>query len=194
MLYHDKKGGENEWRKHHTSSITRDIWIYDSATNEHRMLIQRAGEDRQPIFNSDESGFYYLSEESGSFNVHKTSLSNPEENQQLTSFKLHPVRFLSMANGTLSFGYDGELYTMKEGEEPSKVNVRIVRQEIDNNDSFISVNGGIREMAISPNGKEIAFIARGEVFVTSTDESLTKRITNTPEQERFVTWTLMVRK
>lgn len=189
MLYHDKKGGENEWRKHHTSSITRDIWIYDSATNEHRMLIQRAGEDRQPIFNSDESGFYYLSEESGSFNVHKTSLSNPEENQQLTSFKLHPVRFLSMANGTLSFGYDGELYTMKEGEEPSKVNVRIVRQEIDNNDSFISVNGGIREMAISPNGKEIAFIARGEVFVTSTDESLTKRITNTPEQERFVTWT-----
>ena len=26
MIYHDKKGGENEWRKHHTSSIARDIW------------------------------------------------------------------------------------------------------------------------------------------------------------------------
>lgn len=44
-------------------------------------------------------------------------------------------------------------------------------------------------MAVSPNGKEIAFIARGEVFVTSTDGALTKRITNTPEQERFVTFT-----
>ena len=44
-------------------------------------------------------------------------------------------------------------------------------------------------MAISPSGKEIAFIARGEVFVTSVDGALTKRITNTPEQERFVTFT-----
>ena len=41
-------------------------------------------------------------------------------------------------------------------------------------------------MAISPNGKEIAFISRGEVFVTSVDGSMTKRITNTPEQESFL--------
>ncbi|MEP2350093.1 MAG: S41 family peptidase, partial [Algoriphagus sp.] len=44
----------------------------------------------------------------------------------------------------------------------------------------------VREMSIAPDGKEIAFIARGEVFVTSVDGSLTKRITNTAEQERFV--------
>ena len=43
-------------------------------------------------------------------------------------------------------------------------------------------------MAISPNGKEIAFIARGEVFVTATDGEFTKRITNTPTREQFVTW------
>ena len=30
MVYHDKKGGENEFRKHHKSSITRDIWRYDA--------------------------------------------------------------------------------------------------------------------------------------------------------------------
>jgi len=189
MLYHDKKGGENEWRKHHVSSITRDIWMYDAASNTHSMLIKRAGEDRQPIFTSDEGGFYYLSEESGTFNVHKTSIANAGQNEQLTSFDLHPVRFLSMGNGTLCFGYDGELYTMREGAQPQKVSVSITRQDIDNNDSYISINGGVREMAISPNGKEIAFIARGEVFVTSVDGALTKRITNTPEQERFVTFT-----
>lgn len=27
LLYHDKKGYEDAWRKHHTSSITRDIWL-----------------------------------------------------------------------------------------------------------------------------------------------------------------------
>jgi len=115
-------------------------------------------------------------------------INNPNNVEQVTSFKLHPVRFLSIGNGILSFGFDGELYTMKEGEKPKKVKVTIVTQDKDNTDKFISVNGGINEMSISPNGKEIAFIARGEVFVTSIDKSFTKRLTNTPENERFVSW------
>lgn len=77
---------------------------------------------------------------------------------------------------------------MTEGKKPAKVKVNIITQNIDNDDKFVSINGGVREMAVSPNGKEIAFISRGEVFVTSVDESFTKRLTNTPEQERFVTW------
>ncbi|WP_430927472.1 hypothetical protein [Polaribacter marinivivus] len=188
MLYHDVKGGENEWRKHHTSAITRDIWIYNTKTNEHKMITTHTAEDRQPVFSSDEKSAYFLSERSGTFNVHKMDINNPKNVEQVTSFKLHPVRFLSIGNGILSFGFDGELYTMKEGEKPKKIKVTIVTQDKDNTDKFISVNGGINEMSISPNGKEIAFIARGEVFVTSVDKSFTKRLTNTPENERFVSW------
>src|SRR5690625_7391443 len=44
-------------------------------------------------------------------------------------------------------------------------------------------------MDISPDSKEIAFIARGEVFVTSVDGSLTRRITHTTETEAFVQFT-----
>jgi len=189
MIYHDKKGGENEWRKHHTSSITRDIWIYNFDEDNHEMITSFEGEDRQPVYSENEESFYYLSEESGSFNVHRMSISEPEDSEQLTSFSLHPVRFLSYAKGTIVFGYDGELYTMKEGGEPEKVNVTIRTQAKSNPDKFIMINGGIREMDISPDGKEIAFVARGEVFVTSVNGSMTKRITNTPEQERFVTFT-----
>ncbi|MEM6321090.1 MAG: DPP IV N-terminal domain-containing protein [Bacteroidota bacterium] len=188
MLYHDKKGGENEWRKHHVSSIARDIWRYDVATDTHTMITTFGGEDRQPIFSADEKSMYYLSEESGSFNVFKMDLSNPTQKTQLTNYELHPIRFLSMGNGTLCFGFDGELYTMKEGAAPQKVSVNIRTQDKSNNDKFISIKGGVNEMAVSPNGKEIAFISRGEVFVTSVEESFTKRLTNTPQQERFVTW------
>lgn len=189
MVYHDKKGGENEFRKHHTSSITRDIWLYDKATNTHTMLTKREVEDRHPVFSADELSLYFLSEVSGNFNVHKMALNNPSQIEQLTNFESFPVRSLSFGSGTLAFGYDGEIYTLQEGGTPKKVQVNIKRQEIDNSDKFITINGGVREMAVSPNGKEIAFIARGEVFVTSTDGALTKRITNTPEQERFVTFT-----
>lgn len=189
MLYHDKKGYENEWRKHHTSSVTRDIWSWDRTTNEHKMITSYEGEDRQPIFNDDESGFYFLSESGGgTFNVFQSSFSNPSQRTQLTDYNLHPVRFLSYGGGKLCYGYDGEIYTMPEKGQPTKLNVNIRTQDKSNADKYISVSGGIREMSVSPDGKEIAFIARGEVFVTSVDHSYTKRITNTPEQERFVRW------
>jgi tricorn protease len=187
MIYHDKKGGENEWRKHHQSGIARDIWMFDAKTNTHTMLTKFYGEDRNPVFSPDESEIYYLSEANGSFNVYSMPVSDPSKAQALTSFSKFPVRFLSIAeNGTMSFSYDGELYTLKKGQQPQKLQISIATQSISNPDSFISINGGVREMSISPDGKEIAFIARGEVFVTSVDGSMTKRITNTPEQERFV--------
>ncbi len=189
MIYHDKKGGENEWRKHHTSSITRDLWVYDKNSNTHSMISSFEGEDRQPVWSDDEQHVYYLSEESGTFNVHRMSYNNPEETEQITYFDLHPVRFLSQAKGKLCFTYDGQLYTMEGEGEPVKLEIAIVTQEKDNSDKFISINGGVGEMSISPDGKEIAFISRGEVFVTSVDEAYTKRLTTTPEQERFVTWT-----
>jgi Tol biopolymer transport system component/C-terminal processing protease CtpA/Prc len=188
MIYHDKKGGENEFRKHHTSAITRDIWVYDSQSDTHKMISSFEGEDRNPVYAPDEKSVYYLSESSGNFNVHKMSLANPAQTQQLTTLKTHPVRSLSIGNGLMSFSYDGELYTLRDGGKPQKVAINIRTQAIKNSDKFISINGGVREMDISPDGKEIAFIARGEVFVTSVDGSLTKRITNTPEQERFVKW------
>ncbi|MEN2283047.1 S41 family peptidase [Algoriphagus sp. SE2] len=187
LIYHDKKGGENEWRKHHQSGIARDIWMYDGSTNKHSMLTSFYGEDRNPVFSPDENEIYYLSEKNGSFNVFSMPVSNPSQSTALTNFDGFPVRFLTISNsGLMSFGFDGELYTMKKGESPKKLEVNIQTQAISNSDNFISINGGVREMVVSPNGKEIAFIARGEVFVTSVDGSLTKRITNTPEQESFL--------
>jgi len=187
MIYHDKKGGENEWRKHHQSGIARDIWIYDQRSDAHKMLTSFYGEDRNPVFSPDETEIFYLSESNGNFNVFALELANPENSSALTDFKTYPVRFLSIANnGLMSFSYDGELYTLKKGESPKKLSVTLKTQAISNSDNYIAINGGVREMVISPDGKEIAFIARGEVFVTSVDGALTKRITNTAEQERFV--------
>ncbi|MHC1703833.1 MAG: S41 family peptidase [Tenuifilaceae bacterium] len=189
MVYHDKKGGENEWRKHHTSSITRDIWLYNSKTGEQKMITSFKGEDRNPVFAENDKSIFYLSEESGCFNVHKLSLENPTQKQQITSYKKFPVRYLSSSNeGTLCYSYDGELYTIKANSEPKKVAITIRTEDKRNNDLYISVNGNAREMDISSNGKEVVYIVRGEVFVSSVEGGVTKRITNTPEQERFVSF------
>jgi tricorn protease len=188
-IYHDKKGGENSWRKHHTSSITRDIWLYDQSTKEHKIITSFKGEDRNPVFSPDEKSIYYLSEASGNFNIHNLVLASPNSTTQVTSFKQHPVRYLSgSSDGTLCFSYDGELYILKPGATPAKVQITIRTQDKMNNTRVIPINGNVREMAVSPSGKEVAYVVRGEIFVSSIEGNVTKRITNTAGQERFVSF------
>ncbi|GAA4398121.1 S41 family peptidase [Nibrella viscosa] len=189
LLYHDLKGYEDAFRKHHTSSIARDVWMYDTQTGKHTQLTTFAGEDRNPVFSASNQEVYYLSEQSGSFNVHKFSLDKPQQSTQLTRFSKHPVRFLTAAdNGTLCFGFDGEIYTLTPNGQPKKVDVQILNDGRMVSQKIVPISSGASEMALSPNGKEIAFIVRGEVFVTSVEGGVTKRITNTPEQERSVSF------
>lgn len=188
FLYQDKKGGENEWRKHHTSAITRDIWIYDTESERHRQITDFPGEDRNPVPATDGASFFYLSEESGTFNVHRMSLQGGSS-EQLTDFQGIPVRFLSMADdGTLAFGWDGEIYTLRESGEPVKVPVTVTLDARANNEEVVRVSGGAGEMAVSPDGKEVAFIAQGEVFVTAVEGDMTKQITRTTGQEAHVAY------
>ncbi|MDB4914331.1 MAG: peptidase [Gemmatimonadetes bacterium] len=186
LIYEDKKGQENPWRKHHTSAVARDIWIYDSRAGTHRQLTTFAGEDRNPVFTDNDKAFYYLSEESGTFNVHKMSIDGGKS-QQLTSFKGVPVRFLSMAdNGTLAFGFDGQIYTMASGGKPVKLDIAVSSDNKANNERIMAVNNGAQNLVVSPTGKEVAFTYRGDVFVNSVEGGGTKRITTTPETEAGV--------
>lgn len=189
ILYEDIKGYESEWRKHHTSSIARDVWMYDFNSKKYTKLTTFNGEDRNPIFNSDNKEFFYLSENDGTFNVYKSSIDHPSNSTQLTKFKKHPVRFLSKAdNGTLCFFWNGEIYTMKSGGSPEKISITVAADGRSGQEKIVPVNDGFTEMRLSANGKEYVYVYRGEVFVSSVDGGFTKRITNTPYQERSVSF------
>lgn len=189
IVFQDRKGFEDAWRKHHTSSVTRDIWVMDVKANTYRKVSGFEGEDREPVFSSDDQFVYYLSEKNGNQNIYKTPVLNKMVEQSLTSFKTHPVRHLSISNDNqLCFSYDGEIYTLKDGGQPKKVNIQIFNDGRAGVEKNISINGNVTQFELSPNGKEIAFITRGEVFVTSVEGGQTKRITNTPQQERMVQW------
>lgn len=189
FLYQDRKGFEDEWRKHHTSSITRDVWLYDSENGKHTNLTSHAGEDRNPVFAPDGQTVYFLSERDGStFNVYSFPISSPQSLKTVTHFKTHPVRFLSMgSNGTLCYTYDGEIYTQKQGDKPQKVKIDIIRDD-QNTIADLNFSNGATSATVSPDGKQVAFIVRGEVFVTSADYNTTKQITHTPAREAGLTF------
>ena len=108
--------------------------------------------------------------------------------ETVTNFKTHPVRFLSMgSNGTLCYTYDGEIYTQKQGDKPQKVKIDITRDD-QNTIADLNFSNGATSATVSPDGKQIAFIVRGEVFVTSADYNTTKQITHTPAREAGLTF------
>lgn len=184
ILYHDKKGYEDAFRKHHRSPITRDIWL--NQNGKFTKLTTFNGEDRTPRWAPDGTSFYYISEEDGTFNVYKRGISGADKTQ-ITHHTKHPVRYLSVAqNGRICYSYDGEIYTQMGSAAPQKVNVSITadRNDIDLKRQINS--WGATEIALSPNGKEIGFVLHGDVYVTNIEYKTTKQITDTPEQERSI--------
>lgn len=188
FIFEIVKGYEDEWRKHHRSSIARDIHAYDFEKKSFTKLTTFSGEDRNPVFTPDGKSFVFLSERKGTQNVFVAPLDKGSEAKALTNFDIHPVRFLSQASdGTLCFGYHGNIYTLKPGGEAKKLSVDITHSRHTNRAEPVKVSRA-SGMVPSPNGKEVAFIHRGDVFVTSVESAVTKQITNTPQQERSITW------
>ena len=191
MLFEDYKGYEDPLRKHHTSSVTRDIWLYRPAVagkvgpdGRFTKLTAFEGEDRNPVFAADGDTFYYLSEKDGkTSNVYRSSLSAPEQQTQLTFYEKNPVRFLSVAaDGTMAYSYNGDLYV-----NGKKLEIKLFRDEEEREMERLNLQNATA-LAVSPNGKELAVVIRGDVFVTSVDYATTRRITNTAEQERGVSF------
>ena len=190
LAYSDQRGFEMEWRKHDNSSFARDVWLYDVAANRHTRLTAFGADNRQPVWGPDGESLYYLSERSGTFNVWRLSLADPTHPVQVTTHATHPVRFLSASrSGDLCYAYDGELWVRPAGgAESRRLEVAIAADRRGRSDEPIDVTSQVGEFDVSPDGSEIAFIARGEVFVASTEHGTTRRITNTPEQERSVSF------
>ncbi len=208
FMFNDRKGYEDPWRKHHTSSITRDVWFCTVPTSDgvnpankgsYSKVSTFSGEDRNPVMCSDGKGFYFLSEQDGTFNVYKGEVTKNEITtvgksnkidrlKQITKFKGNPVRFLSLAsNGMLCYGYDGEIYTQSDDNgKPAKVKIEIIGDKLERDVIRRTITSGASDMAVSKDGKQIAFIYHGDVYVTSAEYKTTKQITNTAVQERNV--------
>lgn len=193
LLYQDRKGYEDVLRKHERSSGTPDVWRYDPKSGKFTQLTDFNGANTNPVWGAGET-YFYLTDKDGTNNVWMRDMNGKE--QQLTKFKNHPVRSLSAARdgSRLAFSQNGQIYTMQVGAngnvtvEPQLVAVDIVTDNYDRDLVKRNVTGGVSNMAVSPDGKEVAIVLRGDVYVTSTKYKTTKRITDTKGQERCLSF------
>lgn len=182
---------ENEWRKGGVSDGTRDLWLYDLASGQHRQLTRNRGEDRDGFFAPDGRSVYYLSEAAGgSFNVWQVGLEAGAEPRQLTHHQGRPVRFVSLAkDGTLVYGYDGAIWRRDAGGGEARPLRLAMRQSPLVSGTFSTeANAYTTELAIRPDGSEAAVVARGEIYVVATGTGRARRITSTPAFEQHVSF------
>lgn len=182
ILYQDRKSVENIWRKHERSSGPSDIWLYDNG--KYTQLTDFNGADQSPVWGTGNT-YYFTSEQDGTLNVFEGNTAS-KGFKQLTKFEKHPVRSLSASdNGILAFSWDGDLYTLKPGQQPVKLSVTVNVDNYDSNRVKNYVTSGAGNIAVDPDGKQIAFFLRGDLYVTGANNyRTTKRITDTPWQER----------
>src|SRR5262249_24076567 len=154
---------EMEWRKHDHSSFSRDVWLWDAAATRHTRLTEFGADDRQPVWAPGDDALFYLSERGGSFNVWRMSLADPKHPEQVTRHEGPPVRFLSAsAQGDLCYAYDGELWVRPAGStESRRLDVRIATDRRARVIEPLDVTKDVSEFDVSPDGSEVAFVARG---------------------------------
>ena len=180
LLYEVVRGMEDEFRKHHTSSAARDLWLYKDGR--HTQITSFEGEDREPVW-LPQGRFAYLSERSGSMNVWSANLDG--EQQQLSFHQGAPVRGLSAdLSGKLCYSQDGQLWTLQPGEEPNRLSIVLNADRQADHPQNLVLDTAAEGVTLSPDGGEVAFTIRGELFVASVEEGTTRRITNTAGQER----------
>ncbi len=195
IIYIDYKGYEDPFRKHHQSSIARDVWsadLKDGKLSNHVKITTFAGEDRDPLYaEGSKTEIFYTNEQDNTLNIYKMNLKTGEQ-RQLTSYKDFPVRSLSIgANNMLCYSWNGELYTLdgnRAGAEPKRIEISIIADKLERDEIQMTQTSGAGNMSLSADGKQIAFVLRGDVYVTSVEYATTKQITNSASQERTVSF------
>lgn len=188
LLFENHKSYENLWRKHEKSAGTSDIYLYSDGG--FKAMTKGKSAAHNPVWlGRDGQRYAYIADDGETLNVFTGNIGGGTP-VRVTDFAKHPVRSLSASADVekLAFSWNGEIYTLVPGQAPSKVNVEIAADDYDRDHIRSYVNGGASNIAVSDDGDMVAFVLRGDVYVTSTKYKTTKRITDTPAQERSVSF------
>lgn len=184
------------FREDYKGSANREIWIYDTKNKKYNKLPLFDTNDILPRWGNNRT-LYFLSSTTGTYNLYRININENGQAQgspeQLTTFKDEAIRHFSISTdgSTIVFEKDMNLYLMKAGKgNGSKINVQIAADDRFDPSEMKTQSTGGSELAISPNGKLIAYAIRGEVFIKEADKEKTRsvNVSEHPNRDMNPTW------
>lgn len=191
LIFAARGVASGQWWRHGRSHLDEsEIWrIADISAPKYERLMPEGAKQLWPML-APNGALYFMSDRSGQENLWK--YDSPGKAKQLTNFTDGRVLWPAIsADGKgivfeRGFGiWKLDLATGRAAQVP--IQLRGVPAE--NAIEHLKLNSGIREMALSPDGKKLAFVIHGEVFAANAkDGGDAIRVTNTPARESQVTW------
>lgn len=191
------------WRKGHSHIDESEIWlmhnIESGANTNYERVTEGGAKEMWPMWSADGRKIFYVSDRSGAQNIWARApgrVSNPP--QQLTKFTEGRVLWpnISYDGRSIVFEHDFHIWKLDTGNNQAS-EVSITRRGVPAGPSVdhLRLSEQIQELALSPDGKKVAFVVRGEIFAASAaDGGDAARVTNSPADESQVTWSPDSRK
>jgi tricorn protease len=178
------------WRNGRSHIDESEIWLMDEASKKYTQLAASGAKQLWPMWTPDGKTLYYVSDRSGKQNIWVHPLNGTAK--QVTGFKDGRVLFPSISKDgkTIVFERNFAVWKMDVATGESKpVDITLKGSSASTASDFLRVTSGFSDLAISPDGKKLAVIAQGEVFVAGVkDGGDATRVTATIGLESNTVW------
>jgi tricorn protease len=149
-----------------------------------------------PMWSADGSALWYVSDRGSAQNVWSRPVRGP--GRQVTTFRDGRVLWPSMSRDgkRIAFERDFEIWSLETATgRAARVPITLRGAGSQPTVERMTFTNQFQEMALSPDGKKIAFTARGEIFaVSAKDGGAAQRVTRSPAVDGQAAWSPDSRK
>ena len=181
------------WRNGHSHLDQSEIWLATAgapAASRYRKIVDRGAKALWPMWAADGKSLFFMSDRSGSENVWQTSIDGPA--RAVTAFPRGRVLWPSITTDgrTIAFESDFGIWTV----DTASGRTTELRVELRGTAAVPAVEhqrftNQFTELDLSPDGRKVALVIRGEVFAGNAKEAGdAERVTSSPAREFGVTW------
>lgn len=180
------------WRNGHARIDQAELWLKPvSEAGPYRRLLAASSKRLWPMWSADGTSLYFMSDEDGTENLWRMGVAPGARPQAVTQFTDGRVLFPSIAYDGRAIVFEREFEIWKLDTVTGSVAlvpIALRGAPASAGERRVSETS-FQSMALSPDGKKVALIARGEVFAASTkDPGIAQRLTETPGAESSLTW------
>ncbi|HYO81228.1 MAG TPA: S41 family peptidase [Bryobacteraceae bacterium] len=173
------------WRKGHSHIDESEIWIR-RGNDQYERVTQAGAKSAWPMWSADGKRLFYMSDRSGAENLYEAP------GKQITRFRDGRLLWPSISwdGRTVVFERDFGIWRCDVGSGKTQVVPITLRGAAAvPGPTRAALAGGFSDLALSPDGRKLAFIVRGDLFAASArDAGVATRLTATSALEESPLW------
>jgi Tol biopolymer transport system component/C-terminal processing protease CtpA/Prc len=185
-------GAGQWWRNGHSHLDESEIWTRDAA-GKYQQVVARKGKALWPMWAADGRSLFFMSDRAGAENLWTATVNGRvADPRPITKFTNGRVLWptISRDGRTIAFERNLAIWTLNTATgETREVPIRRIGATSSPGVESLRLTGPLRDLAVSPDGRKLAFIVRGEVFAASSQQGGTaQRVTRTAANESALAW------